>query len=377
MVETNLNRKVVKNLEIGKDYISKDMTTLIINRSGKHDNTGIKSNVFSKDLDCWQTVSGDWWYEATEEEVIEKFEQYLQFEYGHNWENIIITETPPKYPHYGNNNNFTPKIYKDEHGWVVRNKNGIIYGNENWAALHIHNIVKNGDTVTLMKDVRSVFDGRKVVAGKYKVVKNNIIVNGKPHINIDGRVVSEENIYESLVAGNVDVTKDLKYKVGDYVIVNHENNNMKQYNDIPIRIEMIKDYYYLNEIVCFFAYNDDKYLNFKYANIISKYDGKELDEEYDEDEEIIWSKGLDEFKLLDEIVIKNEINNDDILHYNVYVNETDDNPTIGLRYCIINDGGEYILIEQFPYLDSWVTLWFKHLGEDLDSGFELVENILY
>lgn len=123
------------SLEVGKDYILKDHNVIAIDRKSNKNNSGFINNVFSEEVDC---SVPDKWREAAEEEVERAFEKELVRRYGENWESIQLEDNLAYGKCFGSYHRFNTGTYKVNickisGGWVVWNKNGLLYYNGEWA----------------------------------------------------------------------------------------------------------------------------------------------------------------------------------------------------------------------------------------------------
>ena len=119
----------VKELEVGKDYISKD-GLIVIDRLGSYGNRGFDENNFYHDLFC---SSPHVWREATRQEVIKALKKHLVHRYGEDWETMKIKKRHPSSSLDINDGSWDVDIYKDCDGWSVWNENGLLYFNGIWV----------------------------------------------------------------------------------------------------------------------------------------------------------------------------------------------------------------------------------------------------
>ena len=121
--------KSVKRLEVGKDYINmNNNNVIVIDRVGDFDNKGFCEDLYKENLLC--TNYGNW-YEATPEEVKERFEAHLIKRYGEDWKTMKIKEEHPSSSPYMIM--YGVEISKKYGGWNVWNKNGLIYCEGVWV----------------------------------------------------------------------------------------------------------------------------------------------------------------------------------------------------------------------------------------------------
>lgn len=119
-------------LELGKDYVSDDGKTIVIDRRGDGWNSGFYVNNFSTSLLCSNPLQ---WQEASSKQVREAFEKELVRRYGEDWRNVKIKECM-----YNKRNErlntYSYGIYIKKNytsTWTVWNKNGCLYNNGKWA----------------------------------------------------------------------------------------------------------------------------------------------------------------------------------------------------------------------------------------------------
>ena len=121
----------MKELEVGKDYIDRyGSGILIIDRKGD-----INNYYFYCDEFKWTgTCQGRYrWREASESEVIEAFRKHLVYRYGKDWETIKIKEKHPSSCFDINDGLWDVEISKEDYGWNVWNKNGLLYCEGVWV----------------------------------------------------------------------------------------------------------------------------------------------------------------------------------------------------------------------------------------------------
>ena len=145
----------VKELERGKDYISKYVDVIMIDRKGNHGDSGFIDGRFEKNISCSKPIE---WREATVEEVIEAFRKHLNHRFGEDWRTMKIKERHPgSNPHlHINDGSWDVEIYKEYDGWNVWNKNGLIYCNGIWverleeveeSKIHIKDAIKENTVI--------------------------------------------------------------------------------------------------------------------------------------------------------------------------------------------------------------------------------------
>lgn len=119
-------------LEVGKDYITKNNEGgVIIDRKGDYDNVGFIKGEFLYNMPCSKP---NFWREATEEEVIQAFEKECIRMFGEDWKEAKLKTHASKWDIDLNRGNCVPFIKKVKHrGWVVWNKNGLVYCEGKWA----------------------------------------------------------------------------------------------------------------------------------------------------------------------------------------------------------------------------------------------------
>lgn len=124
----------MKKLEVGKDYVSLENSKIIvIDCKGAFNNTGFRREKFIDYLNCRYPYN---WREASEEEVIEAFEKHLIHRYGEDWETVKIKEKRPTMisrTRRLNDGLWGVEISKEDDGWNVWNKNGLLYCNGTWV----------------------------------------------------------------------------------------------------------------------------------------------------------------------------------------------------------------------------------------------------
>ena len=122
-----------KNLEIGKDYVNlHDSKLIVIDRVGIFDNKGFYEDLYKSDIPC---INCGNWREATEKEVIEAFKKHLIHRYGKDWETMKVKEKHPSLVSGVRINDglWDVEISKENYGWDVRNKNGLLYCDGIWV----------------------------------------------------------------------------------------------------------------------------------------------------------------------------------------------------------------------------------------------------
>ena len=118
-------------LEIGKDYKHVKHPFIVIDRRGENGNFGFLPR-FNPTLYCY--MEGNW-IEASKLEVIEAFEKECKIRFGDDWEERKLKSSPMCTINNSGLNIgcYTPVISKDEGGWRVWNKNGVLYYKGVWA----------------------------------------------------------------------------------------------------------------------------------------------------------------------------------------------------------------------------------------------------
>jgi len=141
-------------LEVGKDYISEDGKTIVIDREGDRWNNGFHTKRSIESRRCFSTSiicsKPSYWKEATEEQVREAFEKELLARCGEDWENIQLKNNiDPNTVKGFNSKTYTPKIIKNyRRGWDVWNKNGLLYYDGKWAE-----VLEEKKTATDLSDI--------------------------------------------------------------------------------------------------------------------------------------------------------------------------------------------------------------------------------
>ena len=134
----------MNKLEVRKDYINKN-GLIVIDRIGDFGNRGLDGNNFEYDLFCSSPYV---WREATKEEVIEAFEKHLPHRFGEDWRTMKIKEKHPASLAKINDGSWGVKISKNYDGWIVWNRNGLLYCNGIWVdrlekpKIHIKEAIK-------------------------------------------------------------------------------------------------------------------------------------------------------------------------------------------------------------------------------------------
>lgn len=128
--ETEETREL--ELEIGKDYVSKkNEEEIIIDRKGNYGNVCFLNGEFVDDIACIRPFL---WREATEEEVIQAFEKECVRRLGEDWKEVKLKTHANGGTIHVNTGRHKLKIIKNKHkGWIVWNKNGIVYYEGKWA----------------------------------------------------------------------------------------------------------------------------------------------------------------------------------------------------------------------------------------------------
>ena len=141
----------MKNLEVGKDYVNVyDNNTIVIDRTEGVSSRGFEGREYKNHLSC---SKHSFWREATEEEVIEAFENHLVHRYGEDWETMKIKEKHPDSILEINDSSWNVGISKHTGGWGVRNKNGLLYCNGIWVErleekkIHIKEAIKENTVI--------------------------------------------------------------------------------------------------------------------------------------------------------------------------------------------------------------------------------------
>ena len=153
-----MEKNRVKELEIGKDYIDRyGSGILIIERKGD-----INNYYFYDDEFKWAgTCQGRYrWREATEEEVIEAFEKHLLHRFGEDWRTMKIKEEHPASSLAINTGTWEVEIVKSSDGWNVWNKNGLLYRNGIWGER--------------LKDIKAMNKKEKSDKKRYEVIKTTL-----------------------------------------------------------------------------------------------------------------------------------------------------------------------------------------------------------
>ena len=138
--ENTKESKEVKNLEIGKDYISNSGKRTTIDRKGDSNNNGFRTDDFAGNIICRHP---SFWREATPKEVKERFEAHLVKRYGADWKTMKIKESHPSLSSSIEINNglwdveisknWDVEILKEYGSWNVWNKNGLLYREGVWV----------------------------------------------------------------------------------------------------------------------------------------------------------------------------------------------------------------------------------------------------
>ena len=124
-------------LELGKDYISEDSETIVIDRVGDSWNNGFYAKPFSgskeyirESITCSKP---SYWKEVTEEQVKEAFEKELVRRYGEGWRNVKIKRCMYHGDEYTNEGLNSVDINKYDGVWMAWNKNGCLFNGKEWA----------------------------------------------------------------------------------------------------------------------------------------------------------------------------------------------------------------------------------------------------
>src|SRR5699024_9151008 len=131
--ELKKNRETKEfKLEVGGDYIAKNNEEeIVIDRKGRYGNVGFFGGKFVNNIECYKPFI---WREATEEEVIEAFEKESARRLGEDWREAKLKTHAKGATIHVNTGRHQSKIIKNKHkGWIVWNKNGIVYFEGKWA----------------------------------------------------------------------------------------------------------------------------------------------------------------------------------------------------------------------------------------------------
>ena len=166
-----------ENLEIGKDYVSEVNGVIVIDRIGVSGNRGFFEGFFVCNLVC---SSPDEWREATESEVVEAFKKDLIHRYGKDWETMKIKERHPDSTIIINDGSWNVVISKFCDGWVVWNKNGILYFNGIWVEkLEEEGEEENVEKLEVGKDYINVHDNNVIIIDKTENIINRGFEGGE------------------------------------------------------------------------------------------------------------------------------------------------------------------------------------------------------
>ena len=134
-LKKKINNEGAFELKEGGDYFSKYGNRLCIDRRGNAKNFGFylleEPIRFGYKMAC--AIKKDWRI-ATEEEVIQAFEKECIRRLGEDWKDVRIKTHANGGTINLNTGRHQISIRKDKHsGWVVWNKNGLVYCEGKWA----------------------------------------------------------------------------------------------------------------------------------------------------------------------------------------------------------------------------------------------------
>ena len=132
LVSGGLTHERPFELEVGKSYVEKSGSAIVINRVGDYGNYGFYIGDWDDKIPCYTPGN---WREATDEEVRSALEKEIIRRFGENWQDVKIVKSIGIAPYGDNDGEFHSGIFEDNEqgGWVVWNKNGRLFHKGEWA----------------------------------------------------------------------------------------------------------------------------------------------------------------------------------------------------------------------------------------------------